>query len=194
MKSALKITAAAIAIIPVFPLALLALFGRFRPGFTFGAQSVALVPGILGDYLRIGFYRMTLRSCSRLARIQFGSFFSNPDAIVEEGVYIGSYCVLGRVRIGRNTQVASLVQALSGAHQHSRDQDGNITGSEKGAFEPLTIGANCWIGASAIIMADIGEKSTIGAGSVVTKVIPPGVIAAGNPARVLRAAEASVSP
>jgi virginiamycin A acetyltransferase len=193
MKSALKIVAAGLAMVPVFPLALLALFGRFRTGFTFGAHSVALVPGIPGDYLRVAFYRMTLRSCSRLARIQFGTFFSNPDAVVEEGVYIGSYCVLGRVRIGRNTQIASLVQALSGAHQHSRDEQGNITGSEQGSFQPLSIGANCWIGASAIIMADVGDKATLGAGSVVTKSIPPGVIAVGNPARVLRPVESSVT-
>jgi acetyltransferase-like isoleucine patch superfamily enzyme len=48
------------------------------------------------------------------------------------------------------------------------------------------IGANCWIGASAIVMAAVGEGSTIGAGSIVTKAIPARVIAAGNPARVLR--------
>ena len=50
------------------------------------------------------------------------------------------------------------------------------------------IGKNCWIGAGALVMpgVTIGEGSVIGAGSVVTKDIPSGVIAVGNPCRVLR--------
>ena len=58
--------------------------------------------------------------------------------------------------------------------------------SEEGAFTTISIGDNCWIGASAIIMADVGAGSTIGAGAVVTRAIPPNVVAAGNPARVIR--------
>jgi acetyltransferase-like isoleucine patch superfamily enzyme len=189
MKPLFKNLAVWISLVLVFPLAAIALFGRLRPGFTFGAHWVALVPGIPGDYLRVAFYRCTLRSCSLRSRISFGTFFSNPDAVVEEGVYIGSYCVIGRARIGANTQIASLVQVLSGARQHARDEQGSITGSNQGQFVPVTIGANSWIGASAIVMADVGNKSTIGAGSVVTKPVPPSVIAAGNPARVLRAIE-----
>jgi len=52
----------------------------------------------------------------------------------------------------------------------------------------VAIGADCWIGAAAVIMADIGEGTTIGAGSVVTKPIPAGVVAVGSPARVIRGA------
>ncbi len=53
---------------------------------------------------------------------------------------------------------------------------------------PVHIGRNCWIGAGALIMPGItiGDGSVIGAGSVVTKDIPAGVIAVGNPCRVLR--------
>jgi len=49
----------------------------------------------------------------------------------------------------------------------------------------------CWIGASSIILAgvEIGENAVVGAGSLVTKAIPPGVVAAGNPARVIRSVE-----
>jgi acetyltransferase-like isoleucine patch superfamily enzyme len=49
----------------------------------------------------------------------------------------------------------------------------------------VEIGANCWIGAAAIVMADVGAGSTIGAGSVVTRAIPAGSVAVGSPARVL---------
>ena len=54
--------------------------------------------------------------------------------------------------------------------------------------QPVRIGRNCWIGAGALIMpgVTIGDDTVIGAGSVVTKDVPAGVVAAGNPCRVLR--------
>ena len=53
---------------------------------------------------------------------------------------------------------------------------------------PVHIGKNCWIGASAVILpgVTIGDNSVIGAGSIVTKDIPPNCVAVGNPCRVLR--------
>ncbi len=53
---------------------------------------------------------------------------------------------------------------------------------------PVTIGKNCWIGAGALIMpgVSIGDDTVIGAGSVVTRDIPSGVVAYGNPCRVIR--------
>ena len=53
---------------------------------------------------------------------------------------------------------------------------------------PVRIGKNCWIGAGAMILpgVTVGDNVVIGAGSVVTKDIPDGVVAVGNPCRVLR--------
>lgn len=53
---------------------------------------------------------------------------------------------------------------------------------------PVRIGSNVWVGAGALIMpgVSIGEDSVIGAGSVVTRDVPPGVVALGSPCRVLR--------
>ena len=53
---------------------------------------------------------------------------------------------------------------------------------------PVHIGKNCWLGAGVIVMpgVTIGDNTVIGAGSVVTKDIPSGVVAVGNPCRVLR--------
>ncbi len=53
---------------------------------------------------------------------------------------------------------------------------------------PITIGADVWVGGGAIICPGvmIGDRAVIGAGSVVTRAIPPGVIAVGNPCRVVR--------
>ncbi len=177
-----------ICLIVTFPLALVACFGRFETGFGIGAQTVALMPGLPGNYLRIAFYRMTLQQCPLNSRVDFGTFFAHPQAIVGQGVYIGAYCVLGRTKIGERTQIASSVQILSGGRQHGRDAEGHILGAETGTFETVTVGADCWIGAGSIVMAEVGDGSTVGAGSVVVYPIPPGCVAVGSPARVVRPA------
>ncbi|MBQ8849572.1 MAG: sugar O-acetyltransferase [Clostridia bacterium] len=53
---------------------------------------------------------------------------------------------------------------------------------------PVHIGKNCWLGAGVIVLpgVTVGDGSVIGAGSVVTKDVPAGVVAVGNPCRVLR--------
>ena len=53
---------------------------------------------------------------------------------------------------------------------------------------PVCIGRNCWLGAGVIVLpgVTIGDNTVVGAGSVVTRDLPAGVVAAGNPCRVLR--------
>ena len=53
---------------------------------------------------------------------------------------------------------------------------------------PIHIGKNCWLGAGVIVLpgVTIGDNTVVGAGSVVTKDLPSGVVAVGNPCRVLR--------
>lgn len=55
--------------------------------------------------------------------------------------------------------------------------------------KPIAIGSDVWVGGGAILCpgVTIGAKTVIGAGSVVTRDIPEGVLAAGNPCRVIRA-------
>src|ERR1035438_3622039 len=142
-------------------------FGRLETIYLFWAQFCAAVPGLPGDYLRIAYYRLTLDECALESRIQFGSFFAHPQARVGQGVYIGSFCVLGRTAIGDRTQIASAVQILSGRRQHGRDGEGRMLGADTGVFETVVIGADCWIGAGSIVMAEVGTGTTIGAGSVV---------------------------
>src|ERR1700682_2712987 len=174
-----------LALLLVAPAALLCGLGRIQFLYTMFAQMYALAPGLPGDYLRIAFYKLTLQECSLDSRISFGSFFAHPDARLCVCVYIRSYCVLGRVNIGPRTQIAPAVQVLSGKHQHARDAEGRISGSEQGSFTTVSIGSDCWIGAAAIVMADIGDHTTIGAGAVVTKPIPAHSTAVGNPAKVI---------
>ncbi len=54
--------------------------------------------------------------------------------------------------------------------------------------QPIRLGNNVWLGAGVIVLpgVTIGDNSVIGAGSVVTRDIPPGVVAVGNPCHVVR--------
>lgn len=183
IRQVLKRSMQGIAVSVAFPFALSCWFGRIVPVYTTLTHVFALAPGLIGSYFRVGFYKLTLREFSLDTTVSFGSLFVHPDTCVESMVSIGCYCVIGRAIIGHRTQIASHVEITSGRQQHPRDSQGNMLESVHGE---TVIGSHCWIGASAIIMAAVGDGSTIGAGAVVVKDIPPGVVAVGNPARVVR--------
>ena len=183
MKKIVKNCLHVVCLTLALPAAAVAGFGRCSPTFSLAAHACALVPGIVGDYIRIAFYKLTLKQCSLYSRVSFGSFFAHPNVVLGRGVYIGSYCILGSCSIGDRTQIASQVQVLSGRHQHRRELSGQISGASQGDFEVIEIGADCWIGASSIIMASVGFGTTIGAGAVVVRPIASQVVAVGNPAR-----------
>ena len=88
------------------------------------------------------------------------------------------------IRVGDNTMFGPNVTVATAGHPIEPIL------REKGLQynAPVTIGRNCWIGAGAVILpgVSIGDNTVIGAGSVVTKDIPAGVVAVGNPCRVLR--------
>jgi acetyltransferase-like isoleucine patch superfamily enzyme len=175
----------AVSVVVAFPAALLCGFGRVGILFTFFSHYFALVPGFVGDFLRAAFYRLTLEECSADVVIAFGTFFSRTQVTVGPHVSIGSYCIIGRAKIGARTQISSHVEIPGGKMQHTRDAQGRLSSALEASAGFVTIGEDCWIGASAIIMADVGSQTTIGAGSVVVKDIPAGVVAVGSPAKVL---------
>ncbi len=182
----------AIAVVLAFPAAALTLFGRIRPVYTFFAQSFALGPGLPGSYLRAAYYKMTLRESSIDVTVLLGSYFVQPDTVLEEGVSIGAYCVIGGCSIGARSQIASHVLMPSGRHQHVRNADGILSDC---VIERTRIGPDCWIGDGAVVLADLGEGVTVGAGSVVTRPVPAGSVVVGNPARpIQRAASPQAIP
>lgn len=184
MRKFLKACLNALFLVLAFPAALLSGFGRLKPVYTFFAHAFATAPGGIGDYLRGAYYHLTLRGFDLSSRVSFGSFFAHPEARIGFRVYIGSYCIIGRASIGDGTLLASGVQLLSGQHQHTRDSSG--AAFQGGEFVQVSIGSDSWIGSAATIMADVGSRTTIGAGSVVTRAIPDDCTAVGNPARVIR--------
>jgi hypothetical protein len=151
--------------------------------FGFGAQACAVVPGPPGLWLRAAFYWAALDECSWETHIGHGSLFTHRGAHVAARVSTGAYCVLGHVRLGKGTRLASRVSIPSGKRQHL-DEAGAL--SDGTQFDTVTVGAGCWIGEAAVVLADVGACALVGAGAVVTRPIPGGVLASGNPAMVVR--------
>ena len=103
-----------------------------------------------------------------------------------ERVFFNFNCIVldvCRVRIGDFTLFGPGVQILTPVHPF----DAKLRRTQEYG-KPVEIGADVWVGAGALILpgVTIGPEAIIGAGSVVTRDIPAGVFAAGNPCRVLR--------
>jgi maltose O-acetyltransferase len=108
---------------------------------------------------------------------------------VGAGVFLNFNCVLLDVvpiTIGDRVQVGPGVQML--AADHPRDAEARASGRENG--QPITVEDDVWLGGGVILCpgVTVGRASVVGAGSVVTRDVPAGVVAAGNPCRVIRQA------
>lgn len=91
------------------------------------------------------------------------------------------------VYFGPNCTVATPVHPMLGKERRFKKKpDGTVYDDEYG--KPVTIGNDCWLASNVVVCGgvNIGENCVIGAGSVVTKDIPPNSFAAGNPCRVIR--------
>lgn len=127
---------------------------------------------------------------------------------IGEHTFVNMNCVFlddGIITIGKNGLIAPSVQIYTATHPVSAkerivsmevsEKDQNVLVDKKISVpkyrtyaKSVTIGDNVWIGGNAVIMPGvvIGNNVTIGAGSVVTRSIPDGVVAVGNPCRVVR--------
>ncbi|MDN7121116.1 sugar O-acetyltransferase [Nocardioides sp. ChNu-153] len=88
------------------------------------------------------------------------------------------------ITIGDDTQIGPNVQLLTPTHPVD-------PGPRRDKWEggrPVTIGSNVWLGGGVVVCpgVTIGDDTVVGAGSVVTRDLPAGVVAVGNPARVVR--------
>jgi virginiamycin A acetyltransferase len=190
MKNVVKRVFHLVAIVLVSPLYLLHTLGSLFLGknraLEGSTQTISLLPGISGSILRRAFLGLVLKSCDSTAEICFGTLFSQVDAVIEEGVYIGPRCHIGRAHIQKNTLIAAGVHIPSGGQTHSF-ADPNLPIKDQGGERTLvTIGEGSWIGSGAVVMADVGKGCVIAAGAVVTKPIPDNMIAGGVPAKVIR--------
>lgn len=131
----------------------------------------------LGDRVFVG--RNTLLYCK------------GGEILVGAGVSFSANCQVAssrRVEIGAETVVGSFSYFLSGGEYDMSSAVPFAQQSGQHQARDLRIGRNCWVGAHVTVIdgADIGEHCVIGAGSVVTRPLPPNSLALGSPARVVR--------
>lgn len=95
---------------------------------------------------------------------------------------------VARVTIGDDVQIGPNVQLLTATHP----LEPGLRRAKWEAAEPITIGDNAWLGGGVIVCpgVTVGSDTVVGAGSVVTRNLPDGVVAVGNPARVRRGHDA----
>lgn len=156
-------------------------------------QAWALVPGLLGQYLRRAFLSRTLAACASTATIEFGTLFSSASATIGDRAYVGPRCHLGWVHIEKDVLIGAGVHVPSGAHTHGIDDLSVPIRDQPSVKTPVRIGAGTWVGSNAVILADVGRDTVIAAGAVVTRPIPDRTIAGGVPARVLRHREPALT-
>jgi virginiamycin A acetyltransferase len=149
-------------------------------------QLVALLPGLSGEYVRRAFLAWTIAECHPTATVCFGTILSKTATRIGENVYVGPYCSLGSVTIERDALIATGVHILSGGRIHGTADPTRPIREQTGELVQVRMGAGCWIGAGAVVMADVGRDSIVGAGAVVTKPVADAVIAVGVPARTVR--------
>lgn len=111
-------------------------------------------------------------------------------------IVIGMDCIFidnASIRVGDRAMIASGVQLCTASHPirpSERLLDARPTFFRTYA-QPIVVGPGAWIGARAVVLpgVTIGENAVVGAGSVVTKDVPPNTVVVGNPARVIRTFE-----
>jgi acetyltransferase-like isoleucine patch superfamily enzyme len=103
-------------------------------------------------------------------------------------IIIGDNCGFSGTVIGSFTEIIIGDNVLCGANTLITDSDWHLNDPRSGEPKAVSICDNVWLGYGAIVLkgVTIGENSVIGAGSVVVKNIPPNVIAAGNPCKVIK--------
>ena len=193
MRNALKSAARGLATVVVAPQLLsyflrASVMGRDR-ALEGSSQMLALVPGLVGQYLRRAFLSHVIDYCAPTAVIGFGTLFSQVGCRIEDRAYIGPRCHLGLVHLEQDVLLAAGVHIPSGPRTHGTDPSAPIR-DQAGDLRRVRVGAGSWIGSNAVVLANVGRETIVGAGAVVTRPLPDRVVAAGVPARVVRQRDA----
>ena len=148
-------------------------------------ERIALLSGLLGALGEDSWIETPLTvDYGFNVRIGRGCFLNFGCVLLDSApITIGDYTA-----IGPNVQFYTATHPVRAGDRARLDAQGNRVPGAVTLARPITIGEDCWIGGGAIILpgVSIGARSVIGAGSVVTRSIPTGHLAAGNPCRIIR--------
>jgi virginiamycin A acetyltransferase len=196
LKQAGKAAADAVALLVAAPFGAASYLERFlRPGaegvFQACAHMLALAPGLPGMYVRRAFYRLALDDCHSDCFIGFGTVCTHREVVVERGVHIGVWALIGSSHLREGTSIGSRASLLSGTELHEF-RDGRWTPMDRARLRQIVIGPHAFVGEAAVVMADVERWAMVAAGAVVSAAVPAGVAVAGNPARFVRRVVADV--
>ena len=165
------------------------LLGRFllmTVGNCFPSYSYAFN---LGSRVRKLFCKLILgKNVGKNIRVRRNVTFYGDDILIGDRVSIGSNCFISTgVRIGNDSFFAQDCFLITYNHAFDRI---DIPMRDQGLTEvkPIIIGEDVWLGAKSIVLpgVTVGNGAIIGAGSVVTKDVPPYAIVGGNPAKLIK--------
>ena len=147
------------------------------------SESAAARGGLLGLSMRQAFYRRVVSHVGTDVHFGYQTLLSKPAAWIGDRVYLGRLCTVGWVAIEDDVRVADGAQLLSGSQHHGSLSQG--VAHDQVMHQPIRIGKGAWIGANAVVMADVGAGAIVGAGAVVTRPVPAGAVVGGVPAKPL---------
>ena len=110
---------------------------------------------------------------------------SHRSATAEAHVYIGRHAIIGASHLADDRLIGNRASILSSKALHELGEDGMWAACPP-RLATVKLDKIVWIGKGAIIAADVGEGSMVGAGSVVTTKVKSHIIVTGNPARFVK--------
>ena len=143
----------------------------------------------LGENVKLACF-INAYGCRIGDRTKIGAFVE-----IQKNAEIGADCKISShtficegVKIGDGVFVGHNVTFINDRYPRAVNPDGSLQTEADWAVEPTVVGDRASLGSSVTVLCgvEIGAGAMVGAGSVVTKTVPPGELWAGNPARVIR--------
>ena len=160
-------------------------------------KFLSIAPDVkLGENVKI-FNFANLYGCEVGDETKIGAFVE-----VQKNAKIGRHCKISShtficegVTIEDNVFIGHSVVFINDTYPRATTGDGGLKTEDDWKVEPIVVKRGASIGSNCTILCNvtIGENAIVGAGSVVTKDVPPNTIVAGNPAKILRKIENNMS-